>query len=126
MAKGNRVTNKEKELQELIKNSDPVRVEAYLQMMQRILVYSLATRLMPKDELSQTIQFCDNLVKKSIDIDASHRTEFLESTPMGRTAKLMKEPDGEDVRLHGLQQWSVARTIIEANLLGRDDEFGSD
>ena len=110
-------------------NADQDRVEGYLRMLDRILLYNLAVNTMPPEALQSIVNLWDKVVHKSIDLDASMRTHFMEDTKLGRISKLQKEPDGEDVRLHCLDQWKLAKSVIESNLLNptiidEDSDFG--
>lgn len=105
-----------------IQSADAERIEAFLRMFDRILLYTIAANSMPNDMLNATISLWEQVVKKSIDIDANKRTTFLESTPTGRAMKLNEEPDGEDLRLHWLKQWDIAKSVITSNLLKRESD----
>lgn len=98
-------------------NSDGERVEGYLRMLDRILLYNMAVNTLPPQVLKGIVKLWDTVVLKSIDMDATMRTEYMEATKLGRIAKLQEEPDGEDLRLHCLEQLSIAREVVENNLL---------
>jgi len=112
----------EKEVQKLIENADHERVEAYMHMFDRVLLYTLAANVMSKDAIKSTMDLWDMVVKKGIDMDATKRTNYLEGTTIGRAAKIRQEYDGEDVRNHCLQQCRIARAVISANLHNEDNE----
>ncbi len=116
------MNKKEREVRKLIENADHERVEAYMHMFDRVLLYTLAVNMMPKDAIRGTVDLWDTVVKKGIDMDASKRTNFLEGTTLGRAAKLRQEHDGEDVRNHCLQQWRIARDVISANLHNKNED----
>ncbi len=106
--------------------ADQERVEGYLRMLDRILLYNMAVNSMPPEALQSIVELWSRVVLKSIDMDATLRTHFLEATKMGRIAKSQDEPDGEDLRLHCLNQLKLARTVIDTNLLHPkivDDDF---
>ena len=103
-----------------IQSADAERIDAYLRMFDRILLYTMAANSMPIDILNATLGIWEQVAKKSIDIDATKRTTFLESTPTGRALKLNNEPDGEDLRLHWLKQWNIAKNVITSNLIKND------
>lgn len=113
-------------------NTDQERVEGYLRMLDRILLYNMAVNSMPPEALQSIVKLWDKVVLKSIDLDASLRTHFMEATKMGRAAKFQDEPDGEDLRLHCLDQWKFAKSVVETNLLNPKiidegfDLFGDD
>jgi hypothetical protein len=116
----------EKQIKTKIRNTDQERVEGYLRMLDRILLYNMAVNSMPPEVLQGIVQLWDKIVHKSIDLDASMRTQFLEGTKLGRTAKLQNEPDGEALRMHCLDQWKLARSVLESNLLNPtiiDEDF---
>jgi len=116
----------DKKLQKLLKGADQERVEGYMHMFDRVLLYTLAANMMPSKSLDDTIGLWDKVVKKSIDFDATKRTEFMEETVLGRASKLKDEIDGESLRLYYLKQWKVAREIIAANLQREDEDDNSD
>ncbi len=110
---------KNEELQQLLEKADPQLMESYMRMFERILLYNMATAIMPPEAIEGSVDLWDKVVKKAINSDASKRTDFLEGSPDGRMAKLEKEPDGEDLRHHCLEQHRIARSVIVANL-GQD------
>lgn len=77
---------------------------------------------MPKELIEGSIQIWTQAIKNSINIESTRRTEFMESTVPGRAAKINKEIDGEDLRLHSLMQLELATKIISANLLNNNNE----
>ena len=97
-------------------HTDHDKLESYMRMYDRILLYTLASNLMPKESIDETINLWEKVIKKTIDSDATMRTKFMESTPTGRIAKLREEPDGEDLRLHSIKTWNLAKNIISANM----------
>lgn len=105
-----------KKLMEEIGKVNPERIESYLKMYDRLLLYALAANLAPKEALMEMLKNCEMLVKKGIDVESQYRTNFLESTPEGRLATLQNEPDGESTRLESLKTWNLAKEIITANL----------
>lgn len=117
--------DKDKQIRDLIDRADHERVESYMHMFDRILLYTLAASIMPKTAIEGTMDLWDKVVKKGIDIDSTKRTNFLEGTTSGRTAKLREEPDGEDLRIHCIEQLNIARDVIMSNLKqGLDDRNG--
>lgn len=108
--------DKNGEIKALLDGADHERVEAYMNMFDRVLLYTLAANLMPKPAVDGTLGLWDRVVKRTIDLDATKRTEILESTVGGRAAKYRNEADGEELRLHALKQWEIARTLITTNL----------
>lgn len=116
------------DLQKMISEVDPQRLDAYQKMFDRILLHTIAANVMPKKDIEKTIQFVDRIVKKTIDVDSTNRSDYLHSTKEGRLARMSGEPDGEQLRLDFLKTWEVAKHIITANLAkrkGNDNEQGS-
>ena len=105
-----------KKLMEEMGKINPERIECYLKMYDRLMLYALAANLAPKEVLMELLKNCETLVKKGIDMESRYRTNFLESTPEGRLAKLQHEPDGESLRLESVKTWNLAKEIITANL----------
>lgn len=99
-----------------LENADHMRVEAYLRMLDRILIYNMAVNMMPDEALQGILALWGRVVKKSIDADANARTTFMEETQAGRAAKYREEPDGEFLRLHCLKQLELARKVAGTNL----------
>lgn len=121
------MNDKEKKFQELIEKADHERVEKFISIFDRVLLYTIAAKLIPREAVDYSMQVWDKLIKKCIDLDASTRTKFLEETVAGRTAKFRHEIDGEDIRLHSLTQFEIAKTVIENNMHfhDEDDDFSS-
>lgn len=113
-----------KEILKILKEADHERVEGYMHMFDRVLLYTLAANTMPEEALRGTIDLWNKVVKKTIDLDANRQTNFLEGTISGRTAKFKRMPDGEEIRLRHLRQWKIAKDIISANLHQIDSDEG--
>ncbi len=104
--------------------ADPERLEGYMRMFDRILLYNLAAHVMPPDSVNTILDFWEKAVKKTIDMDCQKFTQFLQSTPQGRLASLTGEqPDGEDMRLKYLGAFDIAQEIIASNIT-KPEEFG--
>ena len=112
---------KAKKLLKEIEGTNPERLENYMKMYDRILLYTLAANLMPKEAMEGTLDICEKIVKKGIEVESQYRTNFLESTPQGRISKIRNEPDGESVRLNGLKTWDLVKRIISSNIDGFSD-----
>lgn len=114
------------DIKQMVEEADHERVHVYMDVFDRILLYTLAANLLPKEAIDASVDLWNIVVKRGIDDDVSKRTNFLESTTSGRAAKLRNEPDGEDLRMHCLKQWEIARNVILANLKydKKDDNFG--
>lgn len=112
--------SKKEDLSKKLQESDIQQVGQYMKMFDRMLLYTLATNLLPKSALHGTMKLWEKVIKKNIDGDCKNRTEFLETTIEGRKAKYEQEPDGEDMRLHSLKQFEIAREVVHANLFKQD------
>jgi len=111
------------EIQKKIAASDPDRLNGYMDMFDRLLLYNLAVGTMPPETLDELIEKWEQTVKSVIDSESTLRTKFLESTPQGRLAKKHKQPDGEDLRLLFLATLDTAKQIVTRNLQ-RNEEDG--
>ena len=105
-----------KELNARLQEADIQQVGQYMKMFDRMLLYSLASHAMSKEELESVINLWIKITKKNIDSDSNKRTIFLEGTIEGRKAKYAQEPDGEELRLHCLKQLDLTQDIIRSNL----------
>ncbi len=117
---------KHKELQQRISNSDQLKLETYIRLYDRMILHYLVCKMMPEESIDKLIKWWEKAIKKSIDDNAKDRTSFLESTIAGRRAKIMKEPDGEKIRLDSVKTFELARDIITRSLsqVQSDPEFG--
>jgi len=114
------------EIQKRIAESDPERLNGYIGMFDRLLLYNLAVGSMPSELIDELIEKWEQTIKTTIDAESKHRTNYLESTPQGRLAKKQKQPDGEDVRLIFLNTLSTAKQIVTRNLQRDESDFESD
>lgn len=106
----------EKQLQSLLENTDHEKIESYIGIFDRILLYTLAASLIPKETVKYSMEIWESLVKKGINLDSTKRTNFLEETVPGRAALLRGELDGEEYRLHCIKHFQVAKSVIENNI----------
>lgn len=106
----------DKDLLNKINSVNVERLESYLKMFDRILLYSLAVSTMSKEHLDECVKLTEKVIKKSIDIDSQMRTDYLEGSIDGRVLKMQKATDGEELRLQLLNVWKVAKELIERNL----------
>jgi hypothetical protein len=120
------MTDFSNEIQKMIAASDPDRLNGYMDMFDRLLLYNLAVGTIPPETLDELIQKWEQTIKGMIDTESKHRTHFLESTPQGRLAKKHKQPDGEDLRLLFLTTLNTAKQIVTRNLQRTEDDFESD
>jgi len=109
------------EIQKQIAESDPDRLNVYIDILDRLLLYNLAVNVMSPDMINNLLEQWERSVKSTIDTESRHRTQFLESTPQGRLAKKQKQPDGEDLRLLFLNTLDTAKHIVTRNLQ-KDEE----
>ena len=105
-----------------MKDADFTKVDQYMRMFDRILLYNLAVHTLPEEILQGAIHLWEKAIKIGINKDSSYQTEVLESTVIGRRAKLGNMPDGEKVRLDSIKQYRIAKDIIESNLQPPKDE----
>ena len=81
------------EMQKRIAESDPDRLNGYIDVFDRLLLYNLAVNSMPSEMLEMLVGQWDKTIKVTIGTESLHRTHFLESTPQGRLAKKQQQPD---------------------------------
>lgn len=97
------------------------KIETYLNMFDRILIYNMVTQFMSQDQISTLISFWNSIILKTIDLEAQGLTEFVEGDPRGRALVAQKcISDGEEHRLDCLKQLIMAKSVIEANLKPKD------
>jgi len=106
-----------------ISEADPERLNGYIDMFDRLLLYNLAVGTMPPDVIDEMIEKWEQTLKSTIDTEAKHRTHFLESTPQGRLAKKQQQPDGEDIRLLFLETLDTAKQVVTRNLQRNEDNI---
>ena len=109
-----------------ISEADPERLNGYIDMFDRLLLYNLAVGSMPPEILDEMIKKWVQTIKSTINTEVVHRTHFLESTPQGRLAKKQKQPDGENLRLLFLETLSTAKQIVARNLQRNEDDDDSE
>lgn len=112
-----------KSMHKKISEADPERLNGYIGMFDRLLLYNLAVGSMPAEILDEMIEKWAQTIKSTIDTEAQHRTHFLESTPQGRLAKKQDQPDGESLRLLFLDTLSTAKQIVVRNLQRNEDDI---
>ena len=110
------------EMQKKISESEPEHLNVYIDMFDRLLLYSMAASSLPNEVINEMIEHWESAVKTTIDLESQRRTQFLESTPQGRLAKKQNQPDGEDIRLLFLTTLNTAKDIVSMNLK-KPDEF---
>ena len=113
-----------KELQKRLEQADMENIGKFMKMFDKMLLYTIAVNFLPQEAIHGTVDLWDKIIKKGINEDANNRTTFMETTQPGRLALYKKEPDGEDLRLHFLEQWKLAREVILNNL--SKDEISDD
>lgn len=111
-----------KDIHKKISEADPDRLNGYIDMFDRLLLYNLAVGSMPPEILDDMIKKWARTIKDTINAEVKHRTHFLESTPQGRLAKKQQQPDGEDLRLLFLNTLDTAKQIVARNLQRNDGD----
>ena len=104
-----------KKLEDMLKTADMERLNMFMKTFERLLVYSMAKMIMSKEDFGSIVNFWNFLTKKGIDVDATSRTRFLQSTHEGRLAAEKDEPDGEELRLYLLSQLNIATYLINSS-----------
>lgn len=119
---------KAQKVQEMLKKVDLEHLNKYFDMFDRLLLYNIAVNTIPPEVIDDIIGSWTETVKWSIDSEAKYRTHFLESTPQGRHAQIMKQPDGEEIRLKYLETLNAAKAIIKMNMKQSKDntDYGFD
>lgn len=109
------------EIQKRLAEANPERVEAYHKMFDRILLYILACKILDRDQINQTVSFVDKVIKKTIDMDSQERNHLLYGTKQGRANCMLKEQDGEALRLDCLKNWELVKDLVVANLTNNSE-----
>lgn len=104
-----------KTLMERIANVDPRQLDGYMRQFDRMLLHTIAAATLPPEAIEATKRLWLKVAKKGIDQEANGRTEFLQGTREGRMQRMLRQPDGEDVRLALLETLDTAREIIDRN-----------
>lgn len=110
------------DMQKRIAEADLERLNGYIDMFDRLLLYNLAVGTLPSEIIDDMIEKWEDTIKMTINAEAKHRTHFLESTPQGRVAAKQEQPDGEDIRLLFLDTLDTAKEIVTRNLQRGGDE----
>jgi len=119
-----------KNIENQLNKVDPERLEGYMKMLDRTLLYNMAASILPRESMNSILELWEKTVKKSIDMDCQKFTNFLQKTPQGRLASMMEDqPDGEEMRLKFLETFDLAHQIVVGNLTPPDgiefNEFDS-
>jgi len=115
-----------KELQKQLSKTDPDRLNGYIEMFDRLLLYNVALNVLPDDAVDDILEKWEQAIKHTINTESTLRTTFLQSTPQGRMARKQKEPDGEAMRLQFLDTLDLAKMIVSRNLQKVDEDDISD
>lgn len=110
------MSKKKNSLLKQLEESDPIQVETYLKLMDRILIYNMAANLLPDEAIDKLVALWEKATINNINEECLKRTEDIETTKNGRLAKYRNEPDGEDFRLFYMKNWNVAKEVVDANL----------
>lgn len=111
------------EIQQKIQEADSERLNGYIEMFDRVLLYNIAAASLPSEVIDELIRRWEKTVKTTIDTESKHRTHFLESTPQGRVARKQDQPDGEDLRLLFLSTLDTAKDIVSHNLQRNEEDL---
>lgn len=128
------MAKKKNDLLKQLEEADPIQVETYLKLMDRILIYNMAANLLPDEAVDNLVALWEKATINSIDDECQKRTDEIENTKKGRLSKYRGEPDGEDFRLFLMKHWKIAKQVVDANLRNPEirknkngfEDFGSD
>ena len=110
------------EIKQRIAETDPGRLNGYIDMFDRLLLYNMASSILPPEAIEEMLIRWEQAVKAAINTESCMRTHFLESTPQGRMAKRQKQPDGEDFRQVFSHTLDTAKLILSQNLQHDDED----
>ena len=105
-----------------LQDADKEKISQYLKIFDRVLLYNIAASVLPAEGIQHVISTWEKITKQAINIDASSRTLFMEGSKLGRIARYREEPDGEEIRLHCLEQLALAKKVVTSNLSGEDGQ----
>jgi hypothetical protein len=98
------------------KEGSTSKFEGYLKLLDRILIWNMATMSLPKEDRIKLLNLWEKAIKRSIDSESNERTKQFEDTILGRLAAQKGEPDGEAYRLTALRDLEAAKFIANINL----------
>lgn len=112
--------------EELLADAPSTAVEAYMRLFDRLLLHCIAAQTLSKSDKKSVMSLWNKAVLRSIDAESTQRTDFMESTSLGRMAKYHEEPDGEDIRLTYLKAHHAAKTMIQHSIIDGGDALGNE
>ena len=104
------------DLQQKISESDTEHLSGYIDMFDRLLLYTMAMNSTPSEVIDELLEKWEETIKYTINAEAQMRTDFMQSTPQGRLACKQDQPDGEALRLLYLNTLNAAKEIVSKNL----------
>ena len=75
------------DLQQKISESDTEHLSGYIDMFDRLLLYTIAMNNTPPEVIDELLEKWEETIKYTINAEAQMRTEFMQSTPQGRLAR---------------------------------------
>lgn len=105
---------------------DPERMGGYIDMFDRLLLYTMAVQIMPPEILEKLLKKWEHIIKTTIDMESNIRTTYLEETAHGRFETKHERPDGEELRLNNLKTLNMAKLILDNNLQSPEEEENDD
>lgn len=119
----------QEEIKQMLERANYQKVEEYLKILDRILIYNIAVSIIPSEQLDEILGLWSKILKKHVNLDAESRTSMLEGTNIGRLAKVQDVWDGEKLRLYLLDQIEIAKKIAVSNLKHKkqdEDDFSTE
>ncbi len=114
------------EMQKKMTEVDPERMGGYIDLFDRLLLYTMAVQIMPPEILEKLLKKWEHIIKATIDMESNIRTTYLEETPHGRSETKHEQPDGEELRLNNLKTLNMAKLILDNNLQSPKEEENDD
>ncbi len=101
-----------------LQTTDPDRVKAYLDALDRLFLQMLVHRFLSKEEIQSMVEHWQSQIKDDINFESGARTEFLMDTQIGRIMSSSEEEveDGETLRLNSTNAMKLAYGIVRFNL----------
>ena len=105
------------EILKQLQKTDPDRVKAYLEVLDRIFLQAIVHRLLDGNEIQELIKYWQEQIKAEINFESGARNEFLMGTPIGRIISKAGEEveDGESIRLASVSAMRLAQSIAHYN-----------
>jgi len=105
------------EILKQLQKTDPERVKAYLEVLDRFFLQTIVHRLLDENEIQELIKHWQEQIKAEINFESGARNEFLMGTPIGRIISTASEEveDGESIRLTSMNAMKLAQSIAHYN-----------